>query len=106
LADVAADLALPEPPPSVTRSAAPGSRPACWARIIEGTLDGRIIAVDADSGRPCANFGNNGQVDITLGMGEVPPGYVSITSPPAIVRGVIVTGHQVLDGQRRDAPSG
>ncbi|KAG1542872.1 hypothetical protein G6F50_014053 [Rhizopus delemar] len=39
-------------------------------------------------------------------MGEVPPGYVSITSPPAIVRGVIVTGHQVLDGQRRDAPSG
>ena len=106
LADAAADLALPEPPTSVSRSAAPGSRPACWARIIEGTLDGRIIAVDADSGRPCANFGNNGQVDITLGMGEVPPGYVSITSPPAIVRGVIVTGHQVLDGQRRDAPSG
>ena len=31
---------------------------------------------------------------------------VFITSPPAIVRGVIVTGHQVLDGQRRDAPSG
>jgi len=105
LADVAADLALPEPPPSVTRSATPGSHPACWARIIEGTLDGRIIAVDADSGRPCANFGNNGQVDITLGMGDVPPGYVSINSPPAIVRGVIVTGHQVLDGQRRDAPS-
>ena len=65
LADAAADLALPEPPPTVTRSAAPGSRPACWARIIEGTLDGRIIAVDADSGRPCVNFGNNGQVDIT-----------------------------------------
>jgi quinoprotein glucose dehydrogenase len=31
---------------------------------------------------------------------------VSITSAPTIVRGVIVTGHQVLDGQRRDAPSG
>jgi quinoprotein glucose dehydrogenase len=107
LADVAADLALPAPPPTRThQSAAPGSRSACSARIIEGTLDGRLIAVDADSGRPCANFGNNGQVDITLGMGEVPPGYVSITSPPAIVRGVIVTGHQVLDGQRRDAPSG
>ncbi|WP_303635978.1 membrane-bound PQQ-dependent dehydrogenase, glucose/quinate/shikimate family [Stenotrophomonas tuberculopleuritidis] len=107
LADAAADLALPAPPPTpVSRRAAPGSRPACTARIIEGTLDGRIIAVDADSGRPCINFGNNGQVDITLGMGEVPPGYVSITSPPAIVRGVIVTGHQVLDGQRRDAPSG
>jgi quinoprotein glucose dehydrogenase len=31
---------------------------------------------------------------------------VSINSAPTIVRGVIVTGHQVLDGQRRDAPSG
>lgn len=106
LADVAADLALPLPPPSIRPGAAAGARPACWARVIEGTLDGRIIAVDADSGRPCVNFGNNGQIDITLDMGEVPPGYVSITSPPAIVRGVIVTGHQVLDGQRRDAPSG
>ena len=105
LADAAADLALPEPPPSATRSAAPGSRPACWARIIEGTLDGRIIAVDADSGRPCANFGNNGQVDITLGMGEVPPGYVDHLATGHRAR-VIVTGHQVLDGQRRDAPSG
>jgi quinoprotein glucose dehydrogenase len=31
---------------------------------------------------------------------------VSITSPPTIVRGVVVTGHQVLDGQKLDAPSG
>ncbi|WMJ69698.1 membrane-bound PQQ-dependent dehydrogenase, glucose/quinate/shikimate family [Stenotrophomonas sp. 24(2023)] len=104
-ADDAADLVVPAPM-LVHATRTDGTRPACTARIIEGTLDGRLIAVDADSGRPCAGFGNNGQVDITLGMGEVPPGYVSITSPPAIVRGVIVTGHQVLDGQRRDAPSG
>jgi quinoprotein glucose dehydrogenase len=31
---------------------------------------------------------------------------ISITSAPTIVRGVVVTGHQILDGQRRDAPSG
>ncbi len=78
----------------------------CATRIIEGTLDGRIIAVDARTGRPCPGFGNNGQVSITEGMGEVAPGMVSITSPPTIVRGVIVTGHQVLDGQERQAPSG
>jgi quinoprotein glucose dehydrogenase len=80
--------------------------PSCDKRIIEGTLDGRLIAVDAQTGQPCRDFGNNGQVDITIGMGDTPPGYVSITSPPAIVRGVIVTGHQVLDGQRRYEPSG
>src|SRR3546814_2298895 len=39
-------------------------------------------------------------------MDRVTPGMVSITSAPVIVRGVVVTGHQVLDGQRRDAPSG
>lgn len=78
----------------------------CATRIVEGTLDGRLIAVDAATGQPCAGFGRGGSVDITEGMGDTPPGMVSITSPPVIVRGVIVTGHQVLDGQRRMAPSG
>jgi len=88
--------------------AVPGAAPeaACATRIIEGTLDGRLIAVDARTGRPCADFGTGGAVDIKRGMGTVAPGMVSITSPPTIVRGVIVTGHQVLDGQERKAPSG
>lgn len=79
---------------------------ACRHRIIEGTLDGRLIAVDAADGKPCEDFGQHGQVDITVGMGSTPPGYVSINSPPTIVRGVVVTGHQVLDGQMRYEPSG
>ena len=78
----------------------------CATRIIEGTLDARLIAVDARSGRPCPDFGTNGQVDIKVGMGPVFPSMVSITSPPTLVQGVLVVGHQVLDGQRRDAPSG
>lgn len=86
-------------------SDAPSDGP-CATRIIEGTLDARLIAVDARTGRPCAGFGVRGAVDIKLGMGDVAPGMVSITSPPTIVRGVIVTGHQVLDGQERSAPSG
>ncbi len=85
-------------------AAAPAA--GCAARIIEGTLDGRLIAVDARTGSPCRDFGVNGAVDIKAGMGEVFPGMVSITSAPTVVRGVIVTGHQVLDGQTRDAPSG
>ena len=78
----------------------------CAARVIEGTLDARLIAVDARNGKPCADFGANGQVDAKAGMGKVPPGFVSINSPPTLVRGVLVTGHQVLDGQDRWAPSG
>lgn len=87
-------------------AAAADASALCRTRIIEGTLDGRLIALDARSGKPCTDFGNNGQVAITAGMGQTPPGYVSINSPPAIVRGVVVTGHQVLDGQKRYEPSG
>lgn len=76
----------------------------CRTRVIEGTLDGRLIALDARTGTPCADFGTNGQVDITVGMGETPPGYISINSPPAIVRGVVVTGHQALTGRSVTSP--
>lgn len=80
--------------------------PVCSTRIFSPTLDGRIIAVDAATGELCTGFGDNGQVDITENMGDTPPGYVSINSAPVIVQDVVVTGHQVLDGQRRYAPSG
>lgn len=83
-----------------------GAGAVCSSRIVAGTLDGRLLALDARTGRPCPGFGTNGEVDIKQGMGDVVPGMVSITSPPVIVRGVIVTGHQVLDGQKRAAPSG
>ncbi|SCW45266.1 quinoprotein glucose dehydrogenase [Sphingobium faniae] len=79
---------------------------ACATRIIFGTLDARLFALDARTGARCRDFGYNGEVDTKIGMGSTPPGYVSINSPPTIVRGVAVTGHQVLDGQDRWAPSG
>lgn len=79
---------------------------ACDTRIIEGTLDGRLVAVDAKTGRPCADFGHNGEADITIGMGKVDPSMVSMTSAPTIIQGVIVTGHQVKDGVSINAPSG
>jgi quinoprotein glucose dehydrogenase len=88
----------------------------CAERVIEGTLDMRLIAVDAATGRPCAGFGQNGQANLQVGLGQkdsidakpapMIPGTASITATPAIVQGVIVTGQEVLDGQRRWAPSG
>jgi quinoprotein glucose dehydrogenase len=78
----------------------------CATRIIMGTLDSRVIAVDALSGKPCSGFGTNGQTDTKIGMGAVYPGLASINSAPTIVRGVVVVGHQILDGQTRLAPSG
>lgn len=79
---------------------------ACATRVIEGTLDAKLIAVDAATGAPCADFGENGTVDLWQDIGERVPGWYAVTSPPAIVRGVVVTGAQVKDGQAEDAPSG
>lgn len=97
------DRTAPLPQPGVAAQAA---SPGCPTRIFAGTLDGRLLALDAETGRPCASFGEHGEVDIRRGMGKTLPGMVSITSPPVVVRDVVVTGHQVLDGQRLDAPSG
>jgi quinoprotein glucose dehydrogenase len=89
---------------------------ACAERIIEGTLDMRLIAVDAKSGQACQDFGKNGAADLRVGLAQkdsatgavtpLIPGTAAITSAPVIVRGIVVTGHEVLDGQRRWAPSG
>jgi quinoprotein glucose dehydrogenase len=84
--------------------AAPGT--ACAVRILWGTLDARLLAVDAATGQPCADFGENGQVFLENGIGDTAPGWYSVTSAPTIVRGVAVIGAQVKDGQAEDAPSG
>lgn len=79
---------------------------ACAARIIVGTLDARIIELDARDGKRCASFGNNGEVKLTEGMGEVYQGYVAITSAPVVVRDTLIVGHTTIDGQRAYGPSG
>lgn len=88
-----------------TSSTVPEGEP-CHNRIVESTLDMRLISVDAETGEACKAFGFDGQVNLMQGMGESVPGFVSMTSPPPIVNGVIVINAEVLDGQRRWAPSG
>lgn len=78
----------------------------CAARIVEETLDARLIAIDAETGQPCDDFGNDGIVNLLEGIGDTAPGFYSPTSPPTLVRDVLVVGSQVSDGQTREAPSG
>ena len=79
---------------------------ACSTRIIAGTMDAKLVAVDAQTGQACEDFGSHGFVDLMQGLGKWPPSIVSETSAPTIVRGVVVAGQQVMDGQLRSAPSG
>ena len=83
-----------------------GAKGFCEHRIFVGTLDARLVAMDAETGRPCADFGVNGSVDISHGLSAHDPMEYSITSPPAILGDRIITGAMVLDNQRTDIPSG
>lgn len=78
----------------------------CARRVIEGTVDFRLLAVDAATGRPCTGFGDHGQVDLKAGFGSLPHNFVAVSSPPAVVNGLVVVGHGVMDNQRTDSPSG
>ena len=90
----------------VDRSAAPGA--PCRARIIAPTIDARLIALDAATGRPCEQFGTAGVVNLRTGLRNTPTNFAEyeLTSPPAIVNDVIVVGSAIADNGNTEAASG
>jgi quinoprotein glucose dehydrogenase len=79
---------------------------ACRARIFMGTNDARVIALDARSGAPCADFGANGEIKIEIGMPLEWPGEFQITSAPVIARDTVIVGSAISDNRRAEAPPG
>lgn len=77
----------------------------CRRAILEATLDARLIAVDAVTGKPCADFGRDGAVDLS-GVERYRRGVYHMTSPPAVVDDVVVVGSSIDDGGRSDMPAG
>ena len=57
---------------------------ACEERILTATIDSELIALDAQTGLPCAEFGRGGRVDLRAGVGEAPPWETYTTSPPLV----------------------
>lgn len=84
----------------------PNASGECAERIIWASLNADLVALDAKTGKPCSRFGNKGHTSLKTGMGEVPDGYYYISSAPQIIRGKIVVGGGVLDGQYWGEPSG
>ena len=85
--------------------AAPGDG-LCAQRLLMGTVDDQLLAFDVKTGAACPGFGKNGAVDLSIGLGQNPPGYHFVTSPPAIVRDVAVIGAFVFDNQSTDVAPG
>ncbi len=78
----------------------------CTHRVFTGTLDARLLALDAETGKPCPDFGTNGQVDLTQGVHIIDPSAYLITSPPAIRGDTLVVGSAVGDNRATDVERG
>ncbi|MFL6721914.1 MAG: membrane-bound PQQ-dependent dehydrogenase, glucose/quinate/shikimate family [Sphingomonas sp.] len=93
-------------------NAAPGAPPMpprasdCSTRIFVATNDARLIALDAASGRPCAGFGNKGQINTWPGMPFYKEGWYQFTSAPLVTRGLVVLAGSIYDNMSDKMPSG
>jgi quinoprotein glucose dehydrogenase len=94
----------------VTRGVAhwrdPQSSGPCASRILQATVDSRLIAIDSATGRPCESFGDGGTVDLHVGVERLErPEHHKMTSPPVVVGDVIAVGASLID-MRPVQPSG
>ncbi|MBK0123785.1 membrane-bound PQQ-dependent dehydrogenase, glucose/quinate/shikimate family [Pantoea sp. S61] len=79
----------------------------CRKRIFNATTDAQLIALDADTGKPCADFGTNGVVDLHANMGEVRPHALMQTAAPLVAGKLVIVGGSVMDnGFNSGNPSG
>ncbi len=80
----------------------------CRLRIFEGTIDARLIALDGETGKPCADFGKAGQVELWHGVVYGPEfrGDYEVTSAPTVVGDLVITGSSIGDNGAVDMPRG
>ena len=80
---------------------------ACRRRIFLGTVDARLVALDAATGAQCADFGRDGTVDLTEGINLLDDcRCYQVTSPPAVVNGLVVVGSSIGDNRAADLERG
>ncbi|MBV9441850.1 MAG: pyrroloquinoline quinone-dependent dehydrogenase, partial [Acidobacteriaceae bacterium] len=77
-------------------------------RIYIATENAQLIALDAETGKPCSDFGDNGTVNLRHGLRIPAKNYADYeeTSPPAVIGNTIVVGSGIADNGATDQPSG
>ncbi|WP_368565662.1 outer membrane protein assembly factor BamB family protein, partial [Acinetobacter bereziniae] len=78
----------------------------CPRKVILPVNDGRIVAVNADTGKACSDFGHNGEVDLQKDMPFPYPGGYIPTSPPVVTGTTIIIGGSTTDNYSTQEPSG
>jgi quinoprotein glucose dehydrogenase len=71
---------------------------ACRTRLFVGTLDARLISLDADNGSRCDTFGKNGETHLMEAIPEKDRGIAyPVTSPPVVLGDTVVLGSGMID---------
>ncbi|MBV9611908.1 MAG: PQQ-binding-like beta-propeller repeat protein, partial [Acidobacteriaceae bacterium] len=93
---------------NATRGVSTWKSPSGERRIYIATIDARLISVDALTGKPCRDFGDNGSVDLRHGLRIAPRGFADYeeTSPPAVIGNLLIVGSGIQDNGWTDEPSG
>ncbi|MCK9799058.1 glucose/quinate/shikimate family membrane-bound PQQ-dependent dehydrogenase [Pseudomonas sp. MAFF 302030] len=104
--DATAAVAQPTDGSTPAQPVAVAAGANCQRRLLTNTIDARLIAVDADTGEFCQGFGNNGQVDLKAGLGNVPDSYYQLSSAPLMAGTTVVVGGRVADNVQADMPGG
>ena len=76
----------------------------CRRRIFLTTVDSRILALDAERGSLCRDFGSEGTVQFSQAPTQTSPPQYSITSPPIIVGDLVIVGATASKTVSRPAP--
>jgi len=78
----------------------------CPRTVFLPVNDGRMVALNADTGKPCESFADHGTLDLEVGMGEKTLGYYEPTSPPVVGEKILVVAGAVIDNYSTKLPSG
>lgn len=80
---------------------------ACQRRVLMNSVAPELVALDADTGAFCEDFGTHGRVDLRAGMGKgADKGQYYPTSAPTLAGTTIVIGGRVADNVSTDMPGG
>lgn len=78
----------------------------CQKIVYIGTMDARLFALDADTGKKCAGFANDGVLDVNQWNTRHDKWPLSLLQPPTVVGDHLILGWAGKDWAYEHAPAG
>ena len=79
---------------------------ACQKIVYIGTMDAQLFAVDADTGESCADFADNGVLDVNQWNTTNDKWPLSLLQPPTVIGDHLILGWAGNDWTYEEAPPG